>query len=141
MSEIIPLPEILAKVPAGDPCPQWNPGRPFAEFGETPSQIQVTIWGVEHGPLWVPGDGELPDGVYVIPQVPTNSCAFDPQIGFLIQRRVNWGPAGSAMRFRSTTGVGAFFHVAAPRWSLLFKSVRNDHFKFGTATIQIPGTL
>lgn len=59
-------------IPCGD-C--WGPFRTFGDI-PTPSQVQVTVSGINIGPNWVPSDGPPINGVLILPQVTGRSCSF-----------------------------------------------------------------
>jgi hypothetical protein len=72
---IPPLPD-PDKVPAGDQCSIcWGVGKTFGNV-DTPSKVIASVSGIEHGPSWIPSDGEPLEGKFELVQHDTKSCWF-----------------------------------------------------------------
>lgn len=52
----------------GVECPHcWGEGKPFYSYA-SPKFIQVTVTGMKRGSLWVPANGEPPNGLWELQQ-------------------------------------------------------------------------
>ena len=54
----------------------WGPGKTFGDI-PTPSETQLSLYGIEKGNDWNPGDPEPPNGTYTLSQDPLNPCRFN----------------------------------------------------------------
>jgi hypothetical protein len=54
----------------------WGSGKTFGDV-PTPSQVEVTVYGIEKGSSWLPGDPEPPNGSYTFDQDVLYPCRFN----------------------------------------------------------------
>lgn len=131
------IPPDLPPVPAGDACTVcWGDGKPFG-VGETPESVTVVIQNIEKGPGWMAGDGEPPNGTFLLTQNVGVACRFDFEDGSFV------------MQYLSLVGFGAFVVINKPNTitsfldtgiacQTFFVNTITGKFINGTATIFIP---
>lgn len=134
------IPPDLPPVAAGNQCANcWGNGEPFG-VGETPESITVVIQDVEKGPAWMPGNGEPPNGTFILEQSPVVACWF------------NFVNVDYSMTLRFFPALTRFNVTQMPIAVLSFNSVTGPcdtthengviaQFIGGTATLFIPPIL
>lgn len=135
----ITKPDDLPDVPAGVACVNcWGFGKPFGS-GSTPESIELTVEGVVPGPLWVPGNGSLPDGTYTLDQLGGAPCFYEANPLLMVSLFVRFNADNTFIELYSTTFVLAFQSLGGSPCSTVRSNQLDDFFMGGTVTIRIPG--
>lgn len=140
MGTKIPRIIVPGEVPAGVACSNcWGIGKTFGNV-DTPSEIIMTVSGVNKGPDWVPFQGEPPNTVMTLEQVAGTPCRYDGSDG------TNFGTvifdAGEtvviALSFRQQ---GGFINENADLCALSITGNTSDYFTGGSVVLQLPDTF
>lgn len=139
MGTPIPVPDPPTPVPPGELCENcWGPGKEFGDI-PTPSSLTCIIDGVVKGPLWVPADGEPPNDTYELPQDPEQfACIFE--ILGAINLSVQFSRTTTQVEGSITGRFGFFQGQSNAECVTVVRSIINQHFTGGTATIILPPT-
>jgi len=136
------IPPIVVPPPAdsGFLCSNcWGVGKEFGDI-DTPEFITVIASGINKGPNWVVGDGEPPNGIYVLDQ----AGEFLPCIFVFIDTDfvidVRFSPSSTVGFIQVNGSTFAYSGQSDDPCGLFILSNLNDHFTGGSFAIFIEGT-